>query len=191
MTMGHRDGGNCTCEVFCLCNSNAFHNKNNDLPLWLVFNCYPFPILGVSCSAFVHPPSCFLFCFCSSSFVFLVLLLFILPPYFPQDQNTKDKALQSMAAMSSAQIVSATAIHNKAAAMGIAGLGIPGATPLRPPYPAHVSLLAWKILRKKYCLANWFAIQKFSGHRSNNVNFPVEFCKSVIAEHECGMMWTV
>ncbi|XP_071791178.1 transcriptional enhancer factor TEF-1-like isoform X5 [Asterias amurensis] len=54
-----------------------------------------------------------------------------------KDQNTKDKALQSMAAMSSAQIVSATAIHNKAAAMGIAGLGIPGATPLRPPYPAH------------------------------------------------------
>ncbi|XP_038048949.1 transcriptional enhancer factor TEF-1-like isoform X7 [Patiria miniata] len=54
-----------------------------------------------------------------------------------QDQNTKDKALQSMAAMSSAQIVSATAIHNKAAAMGIAGLGIPGTTPLRPPYPAH------------------------------------------------------
>ncbi|XP_038048948.1 transcriptional enhancer factor TEF-1-like isoform X6 [Patiria miniata] len=56
---------------------------------------------------------------------------------FKQDQNTKDKALQSMAAMSSAQIVSATAIHNKAAAMGIAGLGIPGTTPLRPPYPAH------------------------------------------------------
>ncbi|XP_038048950.1 transcriptional enhancer factor TEF-1-like isoform X8 [Patiria miniata] len=54
-----------------------------------------------------------------------------------KDQNTKDKALQSMAAMSSAQIVSATAIHNKAAAMGIAGLGIPGTTPLRPPYPAH------------------------------------------------------
>ncbi|XP_071791175.1 transcriptional enhancer factor TEF-1-like isoform X2 [Asterias amurensis] len=57
--------------------------------------------------------------------------------FFALDQNTKDKALQSMAAMSSAQIVSATAIHNKAAAMGIAGLGIPGATPLRPPYPAH------------------------------------------------------
>ncbi|XP_038048945.1 transcriptional enhancer factor TEF-1-like isoform X4 [Patiria miniata] len=57
--------------------------------------------------------------------------------FFALDQNTKDKALQSMAAMSSAQIVSATAIHNKAAAMGIAGLGIPGTTPLRPPYPAH------------------------------------------------------
>ncbi|XP_022102718.1 transcriptional enhancer factor TEF-1-like isoform X4 [Acanthaster planci] len=57
--------------------------------------------------------------------------------FFALDQSTKDKALQSMAAMSSAQIVSATAIHNKAAAMGIAGLGIPGATPLRPPYPAH------------------------------------------------------
>ncbi len=53
-----------------------------------------------------------------------------------QDQTTKDKALQSMAAMSSAQIVSATAIHNKAAvaAMGL-GIGMPGATaPVRPPY---------------------------------------------------------
>jgi hypothetical protein len=30
-----------------------------------------------------------------------------------QDQSAKDKALQSMASMSSAQIVSASAIHNK------------------------------------------------------------------------------
>ncbi|CAN0431356.1 unnamed protein product [Lampetra planeri] len=43
------------------------------------------------------------------------------------DQNAKDKALQSMAAMSSAQIVSATAIHSKAMGMGPA---LP-----RPPYP--------------------------------------------------------
>ena len=35
-----------------------------------------------------------------------------------KDQTAKDKALQHMAAMSSAQIVSATAIHNK--------LGLPG-----------------------------------------------------------------
>ncbi|XP_059927874.1 transcriptional enhancer factor TEF-1 isoform X2 [Gadus macrocephalus] len=40
-------------------------------------------------------------------------------------QTVKDKALQSMAAMSSAQIVSATAIHNK--------LGLPGIP--RPPFP--------------------------------------------------------
>uniref|UniRef100_A0AAR2JRP1 TEA domain family member 1a n=1 Tax=Pygocentrus nattereri TaxID=42514 RepID=A0AAR2JRP1_PYGNA len=38
------------------------------------------------------------------------------------DQSVKDKALQSMAAMSSAQIVSATAIHNK---LGLAGLPQP------------------------------------------------------------------
>ncbi|XP_059927875.1 transcriptional enhancer factor TEF-1 isoform X3 [Gadus macrocephalus] len=42
-----------------------------------------------------------------------------------KDQTVKDKALQSMAAMSSAQIVSATAIHNK--------LGLPGIP--RPPFP--------------------------------------------------------
>ncbi|XP_073514370.1 transcriptional enhancer factor TEF-1 isoform X11 [Phyllobates terribilis] len=43
-----------------------------------------------------------------------------------QDQTAKDKALQHMAAMSSAQIVSATAIHNK--------LGLPGIP--RPAFPA-------------------------------------------------------
>uniref|UniRef100_A0A8C4WUP5 TEA domain transcription factor 2 n=1 Tax=Eptatretus burgeri TaxID=7764 RepID=A0A8C4WUP5_EPTBU len=37
-----------------------------------------------------------------------------------KDQTTKEKAMQSMAAMSSAQIVSATAIHNKV--LGLAGL---------------------------------------------------------------------
>ena len=43
-----------------------------------------------------------------------------------QDQAAKDKALQSMAAMSSAQIVSASAIHNKAAlASGLLGNGPP------------------------------------------------------------------
>nr|XP_054774720.1 transcriptional enhancer factor TEF-1-like [Lytechinus pictus] len=57
-----------------------------------------------------------------------------------QDQATKDKALQSMAAMSSAQIVSATALQNKAAAMGLGGLGLPGAAPLRPPYPGTPQL---------------------------------------------------
>uniref|UniRef100_A0A673YU68 TEA domain family member 1a n=1 Tax=Salmo trutta TaxID=8032 RepID=A0A673YU68_SALTR len=42
-----------------------------------------------------------------------------------KDQSVKDKALQSMASMSSAQIVSATAIHNK--------LGLPGFP--RPTFP--------------------------------------------------------
>ncbi|GAB6028636.1 Transcriptional enhancer factor TEF-1 [Chamberlinius hualienensis] len=40
------------------------------------------------------------------------------------DQAAKEKALQSMSSMSSAQIVSATAIHNKASA-GLASLGLP------------------------------------------------------------------
>ncbi|XP_030627670.1 transcriptional enhancer factor TEF-1a isoform X2 [Chanos chanos] len=39
-----------------------------------------------------------------------------------KDQSVKDKALQSMASMSSAQIVSATAIHNK---LGLAGIPRP------------------------------------------------------------------
>lgn len=42
----------------------------------------------------------------------------------PQDHAAKEKALQTMSSMSSAQIVSATAIHNKAAAAGLASLGL-------------------------------------------------------------------
>ncbi|PSN54696.1 Transcriptional enhancer factor TEF-1 [Blattella germanica] len=41
-----------------------------------------------------------------------------------QDHAAKEKALQTMSSMSSAQIVSATAIHNKAAAAGLASLGL-------------------------------------------------------------------
>lgn len=48
-----------------------------------------------------------------------------LKPLLLQDQAAKEKALQSMSSMSSAQIVSATAMHNKAAAAGLAGLGLP------------------------------------------------------------------
>ncbi|CAL8363033.1 unnamed protein product [Gadus morhua 'NCC'] len=44
-----------------------------------------------------------------------------------KDQTVKDKALQSMAAMSSAQIVSATAIHNKLGLPGIPRPSFPGA----------------------------------------------------------------
>ncbi|CAL9701909.1 unnamed protein product [Knipowitschia caucasica] len=43
------------------------------------------------------------------------------------DQAVKDKALQSMASMSSAQIVSATAIHNKLGLPGIPRSAFPGA----------------------------------------------------------------
>ncbi|KAI8792122.1 transcriptional enhancer factor TEF-1 isoform X2 [Biomphalaria glabrata] len=51
-----------------------------------------------------------------------------------QDQAARDKALQQMASMSSAQIVSASAIHNKALA---GSLGLPpnmASGPVRPPY---------------------------------------------------------
>ncbi|KAG8546528.1 hypothetical protein GDO81_018721, partial [Engystomops pustulosus] len=48
-----------------------------------------------------------------------------MPNVILKDQTAKDKALQHMAAMSSAQIVSATAIHNK--------LGLPGIP--RPAFP--------------------------------------------------------
>lgn len=48
----------------------------------------------------------------------------------------KDKALQSMASMSSAQIVSATAIHNKLGLPGIPRPAFPGAAGVRrPPSP--------------------------------------------------------
>ncbi|KAL5010663.1 hypothetical protein ScPMuIL_012968 [Solemya velum] len=46
------------------------------------------------------------------------------------DQAARDKAFQSMASMSSAQIVSASAIHNKALASGLAGV-----SPMRSSYP--------------------------------------------------------
>lgn len=53
-----------------------------------------------------------------------------------QDQAARDKALQQMASMSSAQIVSASAIHNKALAGSLGALppGM-GSGPVRPPYP--------------------------------------------------------
>ncbi|XP_076878257.1 transcriptional enhancer factor TEF-1a isoform X2 [Brachyhypopomus gauderio] len=44
-----------------------------------------------------------------------------------KDQSVKDKALKSMAGMSSAQIVSATAIHNKLGLAGLPQSGFPGA----------------------------------------------------------------
>uniref|UniRef100_A0A6Q2WRX7 TEA domain-containing protein n=1 Tax=Esox lucius TaxID=8010 RepID=A0A6Q2WRX7_ESOLU len=48
-----------------------------------------------------------------------------------KDQTVKDKALQSMASMSSAQIVSATAIHNKLGLPGIPRPSFPGAAGVR------------------------------------------------------------
>ncbi|KAG9338125.1 hypothetical protein JZ751_027096 [Albula glossodonta] len=59
------------------------------------------------------------------------------------DQTVKDKALQSMASMSSAQIVSATAIHNKLGLPGIPRPAFPGAAGVKslraigPPRPPH------------------------------------------------------
>ncbi|XP_005112381.2 transcriptional enhancer factor TEF-1 [Aplysia californica] len=58
-----------------------------------------------------------------------------------QDQAARDKALQQMASMSSAQIVSASAIHNKALAGGLGGLPPSMASgPVRPPYPGAPSI---------------------------------------------------
>ena len=58
-----------------------------------------------------------------------------------QDQAARDKALQQMASMSSAQIVSASAIHNKAMGQNLPGLP-PGMPPsaVRPPYPGTPSV---------------------------------------------------
>uniref|UniRef100_A0A673YYM4 TEA domain transcription factor 1 n=1 Tax=Salmo trutta TaxID=8032 RepID=A0A673YYM4_SALTR len=54
-----------------------------------------------------------------------------------KDQTVKDKALQSMASMSSAQIVSATAIHNKLGLPGIPRPAFPGAAGVRGPPATH------------------------------------------------------
>ncbi|XP_018543282.2 LOW QUALITY PROTEIN: transcriptional enhancer factor TEF-1-like [Lates calcarifer] len=53
--------------------------------------------------------------------------LFVCIQVTSMDQAVKDKALQSMASMSSAQIVSATAIHNKLGLPGIPRPAFPGA----------------------------------------------------------------
>uniref|UniRef100_A0A8C7J6E1 TEA domain transcription factor 1 n=1 Tax=Oncorhynchus kisutch TaxID=8019 RepID=A0A8C7J6E1_ONCKI len=54
-----------------------------------------------------------------------------------KDQTVKDKALQSMASMSSAQIVSATAIHNKLGLPGIPRPAFPGAAGVRGSPATH------------------------------------------------------
>ncbi|XP_041353962.1 transcriptional enhancer factor TEF-1-like isoform X2 [Gigantopelta aegis] len=56
---------------------------------------------------------------------------------YSQDQASRDKALQQMASMSSAQIVSASAIHNKALAQSLGNM--PGIPPVRPAYPGAPS----------------------------------------------------
>lgn len=58
-----------------------------------------------------------------------------------QDQAARDKALQQMASMSSAQIVSASAIHNKALAGGLGGLQpVMSGGPARSSYPGAPSV---------------------------------------------------
>jgi hypothetical protein len=59
-----------------------------------------------------------------------------------QDHTSKEKALQTISSMTSAQIVSASAMHNKAAAVGLASLGL--ASPVS--YPGAVSLVALCLL---------------------------------------------
>lgn len=53
-----------------------------------------------------------------------------------QDQNAKDKALHSISSMSSAQIVSATAIHSKLLP-GIVHASFPGNAQVRLIFPIH------------------------------------------------------
>lgn len=61
-----------------------------------------------------------------------------------KDQTAKDKALQHMAAMSSAQIVSATAIHNKLGLPGIPRPTFPGAPGVsHEPDPVMMAPGAW------------------------------------------------
>lgn len=59
-----------------------------------------------------------------------------------KDQAVKDKALQSMASMSSAQIVSATAIHNKLGLPGIPRPAFPGAGVRALSSPRYWSILS-------------------------------------------------
>ena len=54
-----------------------------------------------------------------------------------QDHATKEKVLQSMAAMSSAQIVSASAMHDKAMAIGLVGGMLSPSAPMGPAYPGY------------------------------------------------------
>ncbi|KAI0218914.1 Transcriptional enhancer factor TEF-1 [Lamellibrachia satsuma] len=56
-----------------------------------------------------------------------------------KDHVTKEKVLQSMAAMSSAQIVSASAMHNKAMAVGLVGGMLSPSVPIGPTYPSYGS----------------------------------------------------
>ncbi|NXG50090.1 TEAD4 factor, partial [Psilopogon haemacephalus] len=62
-----------------------------------------------------------------------------------KDQAAKDKAMQSMATMSSAQIISATAFHSKVTLPGLP----------RPAYPAVSGVLYWKAF-------NTFPFSKFN-----------------------------
>lgn len=57
-------------------------------------------------------------------------------PVAVQDQNAKDKALHSISSMSSAQIVSATAIHSKLLP-GIVHASFPGNAQVRLIFPVN------------------------------------------------------
>ena len=50
-----------------------------------------------------------------------------------QDQATKEKALQNMSSMSSAQIVSTSNIHGNNKGSGLSGLGLPAPVSYPPP----------------------------------------------------------
>ena len=66
---------------------------------------------------------------------FLIWLLFLLF-LNEKDQATKEKTLQNMSSMSSAQIVSASSLHNNKT--GLSGLGLPA--PVSYPPPVHTPI---------------------------------------------------
>ena len=127
-----------------------------------------FILLRVSCSAFVHPL-----------------------PLFPTGPEHKRQSSTEYGG----HVVGPDRLGNCNTQQGCCN----GYSRLRNPrgYSAKAAIscpckcLSLKNTSQKILLSKLISIQKLSGHRSNNVNFPVEFCKSVIAEHECGMMWTV
>ena len=87
--------------------------------------------------------------------VMLISKFVLTPQTNLQDQAARDKALQQMASMSSAQIVSASAIHNKAMGQGLPGLppGVPPSS-VRPSYPGAPSVSAGILDRSFSSLRN-------------------------------------
>ena len=122
----------------------------------------------------------FLFIFLTFSLLHLCQIFFFFASYsiiisfFPlltdlQDQHAKERALQSLASMSSAQIVSASAIHNKASNLATAYMP-PGSEHIRPPYGATP-----QVSFNPFLNSHWLAsrlVQPITAGRYISVLFP-------------------